>query len=71
MRLGITLCLSLGFLAVANTQDDVVKDEMKQLQGTWVRICAEVDGQKKEDDNKEPGKAIKLTIKGDKFGVGS
>ena len=70
MRLGMVMVLALGFLAAptADAQEDVVKEEMKKLQGKWVRIYVEADGKKSEDDQKKPGKAIILTVNGDKYG---
>src|SRR6478752_1969735 len=70
MRLGMAMILALGVLAAvtADARDDAVKEEMKKLQGTWVRIYVDVDGKKTEDGDKAPGKAITLTIKGDKYG---
>jgi uncharacterized protein (TIGR03067 family) len=69
MRLGKVMILLLGILApTADAQEAAVKEEMKKLQGTWIRIYVEVDGKKSEDGKKEPGKAIILTIKGNKYG---
>src|SRR5437879_5027993 len=69
MRLGMAMILALGFLAAVNAhaQDDAVKEEMKKLQGKWVRIYEESDGKKTEDGKKEPGKAVTLVISGDKY----
>ena len=69
MRRGMAMILALGFFAAvtANAQDDAVKQEMKKLQGNWVRIYVEADGKKSEDGKKEPGQAITLTINGDKY----
>ncbi len=69
MRCGIVMVLTLGFLAAmtADAQEDAVKEEMKKLQGTWIRIYMEADGKKSEDGKKELGKAITLTINGDKY----
>src|SRR6185295_10469706 len=50
-----------------DAQDDAIKADVKKLQGTWVRIYVEVDGKKYEDGKKEPGKAIILTVNGDKY----
>ena len=70
MRLGMVMVLALGFLAAvtADAQEGAVKEEMKKLQGTWIRIYVEVDGKKSEDGKKEPEKAIILTVNGDKYG---
>ena len=70
MRRGRALILALGFFAAvtANAQDDAVKQEMKKLQGRWIRIYVEADGKKSKDGKKVPGKAITLTINGDKYG---
>ena len=69
MRRGMAMILALGFFAAvtANAQEDAVKQEMKLLQGNWVRIYVEADGKKSEDGKKEPGQAITLTINGDKY----
>ena len=69
MRRGMAMILALGFFAAvtANAQEDAVKQEMKKLQGNWVRIYVEADGKKSEDGKKEPGQAITLTINGDKY----
>ena len=70
MRHCMVVVLAFGFLtaATANDQDAAVKDELKKLEGTWVRIYVEADGKKSEDGKKEPDKAIRLVIGGDKFG---
>ena len=69
MRRGMAMILALGFFAAvtANAQEDAVKQEMKKLQGNWVRIYVEADGKKSDDGKKEPGQAITLTINGDKY----
>src|SRR4029450_1095510 len=69
MRLGMAMVLAIGFLVAvtADAQEGAVKEEMKKLQGTWIRIYVDVEGKKSEDGKKEPGKAITLTIKGDKY----
>src|SRR5258707_15458426 len=66
MNLMMILSMTLGYFTAGNTQADDVKDEMKKLEGTWVRIAVDVDGQKSED-SKDPTKAIALNIKGDKY----
>ena len=70
MRLGMALILALGMLGAVtvDAQEGAVKEEMKKLQGTWIRIYVDVEGKKTEDGKKEPGKAIILTINGDKYG---
>lgn len=69
MRLGMAMVLALVFLVVvtADAQEAAVKDEIKKLQGTWVRIYLDVEGKKYDDGKKEPGEAIKLTIDGDQY----
>jgi uncharacterized protein (TIGR03067 family) len=67
MKYFLTLVLALGFLAATDAQDNTVKEEMKKLQGIWVRIYVEADGKKSEDGKKDPEKAITLTINGDKY----
>ncbi len=66
MNLTTILLMMLGCFAAGNTQEDATKDEVKKLQGTWVRIAVDVDGQKSED-SKDPKEAITLIIKGDKY----
>jgi len=74
MEIGMKLCMAIVLAlvslaaAAANAQDAVVKDEMKKLQGSWIRIYVEADGKKSEDGKKESDKAIRLIISGDKFG---
>jgi len=68
MRFCIALVLVLGHLASAHAEDDAVKDEMKKLQGTWVRVSVDVAGKKTGDGKKPAGEAVTLTIKGDKYG---
>jgi uncharacterized protein (TIGR03067 family) len=66
----MAMVLAIGFLVAvtADAQEGAVKEEMKKLQGTWIRIYVDVEGKKTEDGKKEPGKAIILTINGDKYG---
>lgn len=66
MKLCIVMVLALGSLAAGDARDDA-KDELKKLEGIWVRIYVEADGKKLDDVNKKPEDAIRLTIRGDKF----
>ncbi len=66
MNLTIILLMTLGCFAAGNTPDDATKDEVKNLQGTWVRIAVDVDGRKSED-GKDSTKTITLIIKGDQY----
>ena len=79
MRFCIVAVLALGFLVVADAQDDAakekmkkaIKEEIKKLEGTWVRISSEADGEKTEDAKTPPKKPIRLTITEDKFTTNS
>jgi uncharacterized protein (TIGR03067 family) len=57
------LATSLGVL----TQAPAVTEEMKKLQGTWVRVYVVVDGKKTEDGKKAPDREVVLTITGDGY----
>src|SRR5262245_41417865 len=55
MRLCVVMVVALELFVAADAQDDVIKEEMKNLQGTWVRIYVDVEGKKSEDGKKAPG----------------
>jgi uncharacterized protein (TIGR03067 family) len=71
MRFHAVGILGLGWLGAALTigtaaaQDDVVKKELKKLQGTWATVSIEAAGEKVTDKDKI--KTWKLTTKGDKY----
>ena len=48
MRLCIVVALALGHIAPAYAQAPAIKEEVKKLQGTWVRLYVEVDGTARE-----------------------
>jgi uncharacterized protein (TIGR03067 family) len=50
-------------LTAVNAQDDAAKKDLESLQGVWQFVSLEVEGKGPPDD---PGKPIKLTIKGNK-----
>jgi uncharacterized protein (TIGR03067 family) len=59
----LVLCL---FLAAAAGADDANKKDHEQLQGTWVTVTGEMNGDKLGDDI---AKDLKFVVKGDKFEV--
>jgi uncharacterized protein (TIGR03067 family) len=65
MRLATLTMAFLTTSLVVLAQEPRVTDEMKKLQGTWVRVYVVVDGKKTEDGEKEPSKEVVLSIKGD------
>lgn len=49
------------------THDDAARDELKKLQGHWMRVSCHADGQLTEDGDRPPEKQIKLEIKDNLF----
>src|SRR5581483_4019740 len=50
-------------LGADDKKDDAAKEELKKLEGTWLLVSAEEDGQKMPDN----GVKIKAVVKGDKL----
>jgi hypothetical protein len=67
MRLLLVVVLSAGLRAGADAQDDAgVLTELKKLQGTWVLVSGEVDGQQVADEHV---KKSQITWKGKECSV--
>jgi uncharacterized protein (TIGR03067 family) len=63
--LAILFVLTAGvFAAAEDSKEDAVKKELQQLEGTWVRMSIEVNGEKKSDAE---AKSQRLTITGEKY----
>jgi uncharacterized protein (TIGR03067 family) len=65
MKPRMLLVLLAGVLVAADAKDDA-KKEMEKLQGTWVMVSSERNGEALPDNQI---KAFKRTIKGDEFTV--
>ena len=62
-RLLIVAAVAVLLLA-ADAKDDAVKKEMDKMQGDWVAVSSERDGQKTPEDEL---KTMKRTVKGDGY----
>jgi uncharacterized protein (TIGR03067 family) len=49
-------------------QDDATKEEVKKLQGNWVRTSRHADGKNTEDGDRPPDKQVRMEIKGNSLG---
>ena len=63
----ISLCAVLFCISAIPIQDNAVKDELKRLQGHWVRVSCHADGQLTEDGDRPPDKQVKLEITSNRF----
>ncbi|MFT3879847.1 MAG: TIGR03067 domain-containing protein [Gemmatales bacterium] len=62
------LTMILVFLASSTfAQDDATKEELKKLQGSWVRTLFSADGKTEDDGDRPADKAVYLDIKGNDF----
>jgi uncharacterized protein (TIGR03067 family) len=55
---------------VANStfaQDDAAREELKKLQGSWIRTSFSADGKTEDDGDRPADKAVYLNIKGNLF----
>jgi uncharacterized protein (TIGR03067 family) len=66
MKLCVVLIAAASVLLAADDPKDAAKKEMKKLQGTWVLIASEREGEKVPKDAIKEEK-ITLTIAGDKL----
>jgi uncharacterized protein (TIGR03067 family) len=61
MNVQVVLVLAMGFPAGVDKKGDTVKKELKKIQGGWVLVFVEVNGEVYSE------KDTKLTVKGEKF----
>jgi uncharacterized protein (TIGR03067 family) len=70
MRLHALLIVAVGLLMAADnadkSKDDLIKKELDKMQGTWIAISAERDGEKR---SKDEIKDLKFVVKGDKWSI--
>lgn len=58
----VMLLINSGF-----AQDDATKEELKKLQGSWIRTSFSADGKTEDDGDRPPDKAVYLDINGNSF----
>src|SRR5262245_62611975 len=63
--LGVIVLLALA--AAARPQDDAAKKDLKQMEGTWTIVAAEIDGKKLTEEDKKA--EVKLTVKDANFTI--
>ena len=68
MRLHAVVIVAAGLLLAANkpSSDEGVKKELSKMEGTWVAVSAERDGEKRSKDDI---KDLKFVVKGDKWSI--
>ena len=70
MRLHAVLFVAAGLLIAADdsskSKDEVVKKDLAMMQGSWIAISAERDGEKR---SKDEIKDLKFVVKGDKWTI--
>jgi uncharacterized protein (TIGR03067 family) len=68
MRLYAVVIVAAGLLVAADksNKDDAVKKELSKMEGVWIAVSAERDGEKR---SKDEIKDLKFTVKGDKWAI--
>ncbi len=68
MRLHAVVIVAAGLLLAANkpSSDESVKNELSKMEGTWIAVSAERDGEKRSKDDI---KDLKFVVKGDKWSI--
>ena len=68
MRLHAVVIVAAGLLLAANkpSSDESVKNELSKMEGTWIAVSAERDGEKRSKDDI---KDLKFVVKGDKWAI--
>jgi len=64
MKLMLPLLIVLFSTTALPAQDDATKEEIKKLQGNWVRTSFHADGKSTDDGDRPPDKQVKLEFQG-------